>query len=544
MPLFKVWVWGALAALLVSACALSGALPAQQQRGQSISGGTTQAPAPTASADSGLPLFVVMAAINAAGYDADLDSPQNSPIRKQVRADVAAANPPSLTALRSFYTVHRNASPTRDLSQWISFALLLDGPPDFDFRVKEADLPAEVNALRDLRGMLADFYKEAHLDQLWRKYRPAYEAELSRYDEGLGQVTLQVNGYLRLGTSAFLGRDFSIFVDLLSAPNQTNARSFGRDYYVVMGPSARPQMEQVRHGYLHFVLEPMAGKYSSVIQTKADLKPIAADAAALDRTLKANFRLLLSESLIRAVELRMTSMAPGPKQARLNDILSEGLILAPYFYEALDVYEKQDIGMRLYYPDLVEKMDVRHEQKRLANVTFRAAASEPGIPKAGAQAADGTAAGAAGRGAAPQAATDELKLLAQGEDAMSRQDMARAQEFFKSAAGLKGPHQDRAVYGLALVAAQMGQPELAKTFFQQTIDLSRDPHVLAWANIYMGRISDMEQNRELAMKYYQQALKSGDNEPATIQAAQRGLSEPFRWEQRKSPANSNSKPEE
>ena len=170
--------------------------------------------------DSNLPLFVVMAAINAAGYDAGLDSPHASPVRRMVRQQIAAARPASLEALRSFYAAHRRPDAARDLSQFISFALLIGAPPDFPFRVKEPELPPDVSALRDLRPLLAAFYQEADLEALWERYRPAYGQELERYNEGLGQLMLEVNGYLRIATSGFLGRNFWVYVDLLGAPGQ------------------------------------------------------------------------------------------------------------------------------------------------------------------------------------------------------------------------------------------------------------------------------------------------------------------------------------
>ncbi len=486
-----------------------------------------------ASTDSTLPLFVVMAAANAAGYDAGLDSPLTSPVRKQLRADIEALNPPSAAKLKEFYAAHHNPSASRDLSQWVSFALMLGSPPDFAFRVKPADLPPEVTAFADLRPLLAEFYKEAQLEKLWEKYRPIYEDELTRYNEGLAQVMLEVNGYLRLGSSAFLGRDFSIYVDLLGAPEQANARSFGRDYYVVLSRAAQPQLDEVRHGYLHYVLDPISQRYGADIRAKADLKLFAEGAHALDPVLRNNFRLLLSESLIRAMELRLAKMPPATRQARLHEALTEGHILAPYFFEALEQFEKQEAGMRIYYPDMIEKIDVGKEQKRLAKVTFREAPAKE-LNEA-ALIPGGAAAGVPprpGETRAPAGSPEEEKLLAEGEDAMARQDFARARQSFQNAAALRGHKRGQAVYGLGLVATQERQPELAKTYFQQAIELSRDPRVVAWANIYVARIYDMEENRELAIKHYQQALESGKNEPGTRAAAERGLQAPFHGDPR------------
>ena len=53
---------------------------------------------------------------------------------------------------------------------------------------------------------------------------------------------------------------------------------------------------------------------------------------------------------------------------------------------------------------------------------------------------------------------------------------------------------------------------------------------MAWSHIYLGRIYDMEQRRELAVQHYQQALETLDTKAATRRAAERGLQAPFRRE--------------
>jgi tetratricopeptide (TPR) repeat protein len=491
--------------------------------------------------DSSVQIFTVMAAINAAGYEADLDSPHNSPVRRQVREHIAAVNPPSLAALREFYRAHRQSNAARDLSQFISLALLIGAPPEFQFRVKEPELPLEVSALRDMLPLLSAFYREAGIQQLWEKHHPAYEQELDRYNQGMAEVMQQVTGYLRIGSTAYLGRNFGLYVDLLGAPGQANARSFGPDYYVVVSASPVLQLDEVRHGYLHYILDPMARRYPGLIQSKADLRDFAELAHALDPVLRKDFRLLLGESLIRAVELRLARIPEPARQQRLRDTLAEGHILAPHFYEALQKYEKQDAGMRIYYPDLIEAINVRQEQRRLARVTFREA-PEAGSshvvalsPAPGGPAAAGPGSRPGRSGETPGAdkpSQEEEALLSQGEDALARQDFAAARQAFQAVLDRRGSMQDQAMYFLALVATQERQPEIAKTYFQQALEITRDAHVRAWANIYLGRIFDMEQNRELAVRHYQQALESGATEPATRLAAERGLQAPFRVDAR------------
>src|SRR5438067_13555570 len=81
--------------------------------------------------DASPALFTVMAAINAAGYSADLSSPSNHPLRNAIRAELAKRNIPSLPAVKDFFDRHRQKNDTLELSQYISFALSCAGPPTF-----------------------------------------------------------------------------------------------------------------------------------------------------------------------------------------------------------------------------------------------------------------------------------------------------------------------------------------------------------------------------------------------------------------------------
>ena len=95
--------------------------------------GVSSAPAQTGDTgqlDASPTLFTVMAAINAAGYSADLSSPGNHPLRDQVRAELAKRNIPSLAAIKSFFEQHRKRNDTDELGQYISFALAAGSPPE------------------------------------------------------------------------------------------------------------------------------------------------------------------------------------------------------------------------------------------------------------------------------------------------------------------------------------------------------------------------------------------------------------------------------
>ena len=213
--------------------------------------------------DASPTLFTVMAAINAAGYDADLSSPNNSQVREAVRKELAGKNIPSLRGLKEFYAEHKQSNPTADLSQYISFALSVDGPPTFALKPKAAEIPPDVAPLEGLTPLLAAFYREANIEDLWNRAQPAFEQAIDVYHEPVAAAVLQVNGYLRNETSGMSGRYFQIYIDLLAAPNQIQTRSYANDYYVVITPSAEARISDVRHAYLHYLLDPLATRHGS-----------------------------------------------------------------------------------------------------------------------------------------------------------------------------------------------------------------------------------------------------------------------------------------
>ncbi|MBV8810414.1 MAG: hypothetical protein JO033_17225, partial [Acidobacteriaceae bacterium] len=101
-----------------------------------------------------LTLFSALAAINAAGYDAGIDSPLNQDykIRTQVRDELAKRSIGCLPELRTFYRQHKKASDAADLGQYISFALIAGDAPAF--ALPAGEVPPDVEPLRGFSELL------------------------------------------------------------------------------------------------------------------------------------------------------------------------------------------------------------------------------------------------------------------------------------------------------------------------------------------------------------------------------------------------------
>ena len=135
-------------------------------------------------------------------------------MRFAVQEELAKRDIPSLPALKEFFESHRKKNDRLELSQYISFALACNGPPAFEFTTRDVEVPPDAMPLRQISHLLAAFYKEANIEDLWKRSQPAIEQYLERYQEPVTAAVLEVNGYLRQLTSGFKYRRFQIFIEL------------------------------------------------------------------------------------------------------------------------------------------------------------------------------------------------------------------------------------------------------------------------------------------------------------------------------------------
>lgn len=442
-----------------------------------------------------------MAAVTAAGPDAPSD-----PMRAAVYAHVKARKPAVLDDLRSFFYNNRKADPAANLAQYVSFALVSDEPPTFKPTLTGTEVPPDVQPLTGFRELMTRFHTEASIEELWAKLQPAQEQLIARYHEPVSRAVLEVNGYLRNPTSGYMGRRFQVYVDLLGPANQVHTRSYRDDYFIVVTPSSEPRIDDIRHAYLHYLLDPIATKYNERVMRLRGLGDYAEAAPALGESYKADFLLLTTESLIKAVEARLNRQPSFAQQA-----MSEGFILTQYFYENLPVYEKQEAAMRLYFPDMVEAVDLKKEDKRIQQVRFVESAAVRKAPPPPAP---------------PQPTASPAEQALEAADKLySSRDLDKAREEYLKLVRQTDDNRihARAYYGLARVAALKNEAELAEQLFRKTLELTPDPHTHSWTEVYLGRLAEGFGERDKALGHYKAALGIEGAPPGARQAAEQGL---------------------
>lgn len=457
-------------------------------------------------------LFTVMAALNVAGYNAGLNAPGASPYRRQLRVHLLAQNLPIYNDLRGFYARHHKANPGQNLAQYISLALLLGDPPHFQLDRPVNQLPPDAAGVASFVPLLRQFYQDANLAAVWQRYQPVYYRALLRYSGPVRALTQSVDDYLRL-PQTYLGRQYIILPDFLTAPGDTQARNYLGNYYIVVGMNVAGQMPDIRHTYLHYVLDPLVEKFPGAYERTQPLLPLVARAPALNPEFKHNIRLFYTECLVRAVEARFIHF-PGTavqqaaaRRALIQRDMANGLILTRFFSLKLNAYAKTVVSFTQFYPEAAYSLPVDSIAHRARKMAF--SARPLGRPE-------------------PIQPRPRLTLLEAGERAMDNGDLAGASALAQSA--LMQDHGDHATaeFLLAEVAARQGQPAIASTDFQRALALAPPSalHVRAWSNIYLGRLLDLEHHRRQALLHYRAALAIAADAGARA-VAQEGIQKPF-----------------
>ena len=468
---------------------------------------------PKVTLDTSETVFTILASINACGYNEQLNA--SDPLRAQIRDEIAhnirATDEAQQTAnlLCDYYHSHLLADALRELSRYVSLALFLDGPPNFVPRLAEVDLPPDAGSVVGFARLAANFYDKAGLHSVWQRHRGAYTALADRYHDPVSKMLFDTEIYLKLPSAGYLGREFTVILEPMGAPDQENARNYGSNYYVVISPAGSAlKVDQIRHTYLHYLLDPMALKYGAEMKRLAPLAD-SVQAAPMDEGFKTDMALLVTECLIRGVEIRMTNSAKTPEAVRAEFVqrsMEQGYILTRYFYDALGPFEKDPAGIRNAYPDMLAGIDVGKERKRASEVQFASQASPELLHLS---------------------RRSDSNLLQTAERRLSAGDLKTAQELAEQALQEHKGDQGRALFIMAQVATANKDMDGAQGYFEKAIKAAAEPKVIAWSHIYLGRIYDLREQRDAAVGEYQAAINAAATLPEVKAAAERGLRQPY-----------------
>ena len=164
--------------------------------------------------------------------------------------------------------------------------------------------------------------------------------------------------------------------------------------------------------------------------------------------------------------------------------------------------------MNLYYREMIQKIDLGEEKNRLAKVKFL----PPEVPVA--------------QDAKPAVSAEE-RVLDQGDNSFYQGRYAEAKAAYQSVLEKLNATSERALYGVAVVAANTRKPNLAETYFKKTLEAGRDLRIATWCHIYLGRLYDLGGKRAEALAQYRAASLTASGFPEAQHAVERALQKPF-----------------
>ena len=495
-------------------------------------------------------IFSVMCALDAAGFAADESTLTEMPSRLALRGELLKLQGPATDALRQFYRDYALADPGETLSRYITFSLVIGPPPKFTFLLDHEALPPDVLAIESFQEILVNFYHEAHLDLRWASVEPEYNRAIERYQSPVRRVVTVSDAYLREIYKPRYAHSFTVYIEPLVG-NRTNFRNNGNHYAIVVDGGPQFPEADVRHAYLHFLLDPLPLKYRENVMKKRGLLNIAARAPRLSAEYKNDFMAYADECLIKAVELRIRHLKPDKEEVVLAEDDQAGFIMVRSFVVQLQKFEKAEPAMSYYFPDLIDGINLEAEQKRLQNFQF-AALSEAGPEKT----TPGGARGGLQPGQAANPQTELESALAQGDHEIALQDAVAAGKTFQKILA-KYPDNARANFGLAVASLLNHDADRAQELFEKLVSAAPtaagtdaqtsepassaqpageapaeasaapDPSIVAWSHVYLGRLHDFAEERDQAVSEYRAALEIAGAPEAARVAAQRGIDAPY-----------------
>lgn len=377
-------------------------------------------------------VIVMMAALEAAGFEATPAGTTPSDFRAQVRKDLANLDPDLRARLRTFYERNKLPAPATSADQaarYISLALALGPPPLLEAPERSDQLPGSLLEVLDFAPLVREFYRRSGMDEKLDAYTRAYQAEGDRLRQPTANMVQSVLSYLHTRpttvwaerilvkapstqkkseqryTTRQHDRHFFVVPDLLGVPGAINFRVIGEDYYAVVPEGTDPILSELRRGYFQYVIDPLVLKFNRQIADRREqIRQVLAAREKAGATVSPDVFLSVSRSLVAAADARFdesrkialvmsearaklantkddaarraivkesqTASAALQDQtiARLADDYERGAVLAFFFAEQLKEIESSGFDIANFLPDMIASFDPARETNRLTEV--------------------------------------------------------------------------------------------------------------------------------------------------------------------------------
>jgi hypothetical protein len=285
-------------------------------------------------------LLVMMAALDAAGFDPTPAGRAPTEFRALVRRDQENLDAELRTRMRRFYDLNKlkdaSATPAQQAARYVSLAYALGPAPTFDAPARSDDLFPGVLDVLDFAPLLREFYAKSGIAARLPAYLAAHQAEGDRLRPQTAEMLRAVLTYLHTrpvtltlervpiknqaakpkkdAPPAFTTRErerrFRLVPDLLAVPGSINFRVIGDNYFAVVPQGLDPASSEVRRAYLQYVIDPVILRFNREIALKrTEIRSLIDERAAAAPAPMPDVFPAVARSLIAAADARMNFVA-------------------------------------------------------------------------------------------------------------------------------------------------------------------------------------------------------------------------------------------
>ena len=374
-------------------------------------------------------LILVMAALEAAGFDPVPPGGTPSVFRAKLRKDLASLDPDLRRRLQTFYERNKlpaPATPADQAARYVSLALALGPPPTLEAPARSEDLPAGLLEVLDFAPLVQEFHRRSGIDEQLVNYVRAYQAEGDRLRAPTTEMVKGLLNYLHTQpltssservevknpdkkskekkyTFRQKERRFLILPDLLAPRGAINFRIIGDDYYAVVPEGTDPASSELRRAYLQYVIDALVLRFNKhIAERREPLKQLLDERQKAGGQASPDVFLSVSRSLVAAADARYEevrrrdllananrarlaaaktdadraavakasqaewSAIQDETIARLADEYEKGAVLSFFFADQLKGIESAGFDLANFFPDMIASFDPVREAKRPA----------------------------------------------------------------------------------------------------------------------------------------------------------------------------------
>ncbi|HZI47445.1 MAG TPA: hypothetical protein VFD75_06585 [Pyrinomonadaceae bacterium] len=277
-------------------------------------------------------LIVMMAALDAAGFDPTPPGKQVSPFRAIVRKDNAALDQGLRDRMKNFFDKNKLPAPATAADQaarYVSLAYALGPLPALDPPDRSDDLPGGLLEILDFAPLVREYYRKSGIDERLVAYTQAYHAEGDRLRKPTGEMVRSVLSYLHTQpiivtqervrvqspdkkknaktaiTTVEHERKFYIVPDLLGVPGAINFRVITDDYFAIVPEGTDPTSSELRRAFIQFVVDALVLHSNKEVAARRDQIKQLIDARTKDGgTVSPDVFVVVTKSLVAAADAR------------------------------------------------------------------------------------------------------------------------------------------------------------------------------------------------------------------------------------------------